>query len=571
MVKLITVEQTRRIEARADAEGLSYAQMMDSAGYATARYAMYMLKAILEKPRITILVGRGNNGGDGLVAGKYLTEDGDFDVRFYLLKRLDESYPPYQTLLGRGFFMAYAEDDHDGRVLRHMVASADLVIDALLGIGGRSPLDGELGRIVRLTRQAIRERRIELANPPMIAPTNPTTPFLPKQHSPRVLAVDCPSGVNCDTGEADENILPADVTITFIAPKIGLVKYPATTYVGELIIAPLNIANTLPEMKEGTIEFVTTQMVKSALPQRPSESNKGTFGKALIIGGSANYIGAMRLSALGAYRAGAGIVTVATPSPTVAILAGNLPEATWLPLSHDDGMVSAEAVLPILRKVGMYESLLLGPGLGQSPATEKFVTGFFTHEGLYPEQSNMSGVNPLMRHLLGKDANRLNAPNVVVDADALNILATMDNWWKLLPPYSIITPHPGEMARLCGISTTEVQANRWELALQKAREWRVIILLKGAHTVIALPEGNLYILPFKNDALATAGTGDILAGLIVGLLAQGATPFHATLIGGYSHGLAGEIAYARHHDGRGVIASDILDCVPMALGQISNS
>ncbi|MCU0481048.1 MAG: NAD(P)H-hydrate epimerase, partial [Anaerolineae bacterium] len=207
MAKLMTIEQIRNIEARADAEGVSYAQMMDNAGYAIMMYARYMLKGILDKPRIVILVGAGNNGGDGLVAGKYLAENGDFDVRFYLLKRLNETYAPYQSVLGHGLFMAYAEDDADGRVLRHMVASADLVIDALLGIGGRANLVGDLARIIRLTRQAIRERKLELNNPPLFDPTNPTTPFLSPQHHPRVLAVDCPSGINCDTGEADDNLL----------------------------------------------------------------------------------------------------------------------------------------------------------------------------------------------------------------------------------------------------------------------------------------------------------------------------------------------------------------------------
>jgi len=566
MIKLMTIEQIRKIEAQADSTGFSYAQMMDNAGYATARYAMHMLKNNLDKPRITILVGSGNNGGDGLVAGRYLAEDGGFDVRFYLLKRLDVSYLPYQAIESLGLFMAYATDDQDGRVLRHMVAGSDLIVDALLGIGGRTPITGDLARIMRLTRQAIRGRITELLNPPIISPTHPT--FL-SHHKPRVLAVDCPSGVNCDTGEIDEIIIPADSTITFIAPKVGLVKYPATQFVGDMVVAPIDIPQDLPGLKEGIGELVTGQMIKSYLPARPSESNKGTFGKVLIIGGSHQYIGAMHLSALGAYRAGAGVVTVATPAPSVSILAGNLPEATWLPLAHTDGMVSPDSIPVILGKVGIYESLLIGPGLGQSPHTESFIKEFFTDNVHYPDKQVLNGTHPTIRHLLGKDTNRLNAPNLVLDADALNILAKIDNWWEFIPPYTIITPHPGEMARLCRLSVQEIQANRWELALQKAKAWRVIILLKGAHTVVATPEGNLSILPFKNDALATAGTGDILAGVIVGLLAGGAMPFHATVAGGYIHGLAGEIAYAHHRDGRSVVASDILACIPTAFGQIN--
>lgn len=247
-----------------------------------------------------------------------------------------------------------------------------------------------------------------------------------------------------------------------------------------------------------------------------------------------------------------------------------MPEVTWLPLPDTDGAISVEAVTTVLGKIGVYESLLMGPGLGQSEYAQAFIRTFFTHEGLYTDKPNLSGVHSMVQHLLGTDSQRLNAPNLVLDADALNILAKIENWWKLIPPYTIITPHPGEMARLCGISTADVQANRWELALQKAKEWRVILLLKGAHTAIATPEGNLYILPFKNDALATGGTGDILAGLIAGLLAGGAMPLHATVIGAYIQGLAGEIAYTQHHDGRSVIASDILACIAPAFGQINS-
>lgn len=566
MVKLITIEQTRQIEAEADANGISYAQMMDNAGYATARHAIYMLKDVSDKPRITILVGGGNNGGDGLVAGKYLAEN-NYEVRFYLLKRLDETYLPYQDVVSRGLFIAYAEDDYDCRVLRHMVASADLVVDALLGIGARLPISSGLARILRMTKQAIRERNTELINPPIIHPTNPM--YLPIRHAPQILAIDCPSGVNCDTGEVDDNTLKADSTITFIAPKTGLVKYPAADFVGELIIAPIDIPTTLPTMKQGLVELVTGQMVKSYLPERSSDSNKGTFGKALIIGGSANYIGAMHLAGMGTLRAGAGLVTIATPEPVTDKLAGSISEPTWLPLKHTDGMISPDAVSIILGQIGLYDSLLIGPGIGQSHITEQFIRNLFQAQGLYPDRPNISGVKPLIQHILGENANRLDAPNLVIDADGLNILAKINDWSTLLPPYTIITPHPGEMARLCKLTTQEVQANRWELALEKAKIWHVVILLKGAHTVIATPEGNLSVLPFKNDALATAGTGDILAGLITGLLAGGATPYHATVTGGYIHGLAGEIAYNRHRDGRSVVAGDVLNCIPQALGELN--
>lgn len=548
MVKLLTVSQIRQIEVDADANGFSYAQMMDNAGYATARHAMYMLRDLTDTPRITILVGKGNNGGDGLVAGKYLAESGDYEVRFYVLSRLDETYYPYREVVAQGLFIAYAEDDRDGRVLRHMIASADLIIDALIGIGVRLPLSGELVRILRLTKQAIRERQAELAHPPIIYPIKPNY-LSSSSRVPRILAVDCPSGVDCDTGDVDDHTLKADVTITFIAPKVGLVKYPAADFVGDLIIAPIGIPNTLASTKQEGIDFITGHMVKTYLPPRPSNSHKGTFGSVLIIGGSANYIGAMYLASLGALRAGAGLVTVAAPQPVVDKLAGNIPEPTWLPLKHVDGMASPDSIPIILHQIKSYQSVLIGPGIGQADVTKQFMTELF--QALVSE--------PMLTSSL----------KFVVDADGLNILSGVDAWWELLPENTIITPHPGEMGRLCQLTSQEVQINRWALTSEKTKKWHTITLLKGAHTVIASPEGDLSVLPFKNDALATAGTGDILAGLIAGLLASGAPPYQSAVAGGFIHGLAGQIAQQHHQDGRSVIAHDILDCIPQALGQLN--
>jgi NAD(P)H-hydrate epimerase len=254
-------------------------------------------------------------------------------------------------------------------------------------------------------------------------------------------------------------------------------------------------------------------------------SHKGTYGKALIVAGSTNYRGAPALSARSAYQIGAGLVTVSAPQIVIDTIAGHILEATWL-LPGDDYSPAD------------FDALLVGPGWGHAN-------------------------RDLLDHLLGQSL-----PRLIIDADGLNLLAESPEWWKHLPPNTILTPHPGEMSRLSGLSTSEIQANRAAIAIQKAVEWNVILLLKGAHTLIAAPDGRVIVLPFKTDALAKAGTGDVLAGIIVGLLAQGGNPFEAAAVAGYVHGLAGELAAQTLGTTRSVLASDVSEHLAQALKRI---
>lgn len=542
MIKILTVEQTRQAEASADAGGYAYASMMDDAGRAVALRAAELLE---DRPaaKVTILVGAGNNGGDGLVAGRALAMTlPDAQVRLYLLTRRDDSDTVYRAAVDAGLFIAYADDDSDGRVLRHMVASADLVIDALFGIGVRLPLKDAPARLLRTARQAINERANARRDAVLIDSTRGGQVERPPKTY--VLAVDCPSGVNCDTGEIDALTLPADETITFIAAKRGLLTFPAAAAVGRLLVAPLNFPDDLavPARDNSQHSLLDLDTVRQWLPPRPLDGHKGTFGRALIVGGSSNYYGAVGLSARAAYASGVGLTAVAAPAHVIQVLAPTLLEAIWTPLPDHEGAITPDALPLLTQEAAHSESMLIGPGMGRADTTRDFVTALLDHA----------------------------LPPLVIDADGLTVLSTFDQWPSRLPEETILTPHPGEMARLCGVSLESLkQRERITLAQEKAAEWRCIVVLKGAHTVIAAPDGRVAVSPFKNPALAKGGTGDVLAGLIAGLRAQKINAFEAACVGVYVHGLAGEIAASgAMSSARSVLAGDVADYIADALGRV---
>lgn len=562
MFKVVTIENMRKIEAAADASGISYATMMQNAGRAAADRALHVLSGINDA-RVTVLVGGGNNGGDGLVAGHLIAQESSAQVRFYLLKRRDTAHDSlFKIVQDAGLFIAHAEDDQDHRVIRNLISSADLVMDALFGIGARLPIKGAANKLLRSINQALNEK-------PTIAPIhaaiNPAQPNQFHQSArPFVLALDCPSGLDCDTGALDTNAVHAHETITFIAAKPGLFLFPGAQAVGQLSIAPIGIPPELKSLQEETITILDSETVRQLLPPRPINSSKGTFGKVMIAAGSINYMGAPALAAEAAYRVGAGLVTVGAPQPVINTLAAQLREPTWLLLPHDMGVIAEQAASVLRKEVQGYNALLVGPGIGTENTTRAFFTGLL-------KQNETQRIDKTMGFMRDTPAAAPQTPPqlppLVIDADGLNALSTFELWWQMLPKDTILTPHPGEMGRLAQLETIEVQNNRWALAQRKAAEWRVVLVLKGAHTLIAAPDGRLSVLPFKTDALAKAGTGDVLAGMIAGLRAQGLPAFEAAAAGAYLHGLAGQFA-AQHISSRSVTAGDILNTLGAVLKQV---
>ena len=552
-MKLVTVEQMRRIEQASDAAGHTYAAMMERAGTAVA--AAIGARVAVKNRRVLVLVGPGNNGGDGLVAARALRE-AEAEVSCYLYR--DRPDDPLLNAVGeQGCFVAVAPNDLQFRVLRRLVKGADVIVDALLGTGTARPLEGDMVQILQIVQTEARRSREpqeleELGGIPRIFPA-PARPLL--------IAVDGPTGLNYDTGALDPAAIPADVTVTFAYPKLGHFAFPGASACGQLVVADIG---TDPELAQDvTVQVADGEMIRALLPARPADAHKGTFGKAMIVAGSIYYSGAAALVAQAATRVGAGLVTLCLPRSIYGAIASKLTEVTYQPLPDDMGVLNTDAVRVLIEKIKGYQALLVGPGLSTEKEAVAFVRRLLDVEP------------PAKKARLGFQASTVEAepdkvalPPLVVDADALNALAEVDGWAERLPRPSILTPHPGEMARLMQLEDkAALDQDRVGIARARAAEWGHIVILKGAFTVVAQPEGHVVVLPFANPALATAGSGDVLAGAIVGLLAQGLRPFEAAMCGAYLHGLAGEFARREIGDA-GAVAGDVLARLPAAIRQL---
>ena len=396
---------------------------------------------------------------------------------------------------------------------------------------------------------------------------------------PQVLAVDCPSGLNCDTGALDPAALHADITVTFAYPKRGHFLPPGADALGCLIVADIGVPPHLADAVE--VEVATPEMVHPWLPDRSALSHKGTFGKAMIVAGSTNYTGAAYLAGAAAARAGAGLVTMAVAAPLHNSLAAILHEATWLLLPHDLGAIAPSAANLVREQMSDYQALWVGCGLSTEKPTAKFLESLLINREQGAARTWFKSHREADEDAEADNSEHPTLPPLVIDADGLNLLARLSGWplrlsgwpqhlhgWPLrMPTPAILTPHPGEMARLCGCETEEVQEDRLNMARQKAETWGHIVVLKGPHTICASPDGRTVIQPFANPALATAGTGDVLAGTVVGLLAQGVPAFEAAVLGCYLHGLAGEMM-RREIGIAGGLAGDLLPRLPRAMSML---
>jgi hydroxyethylthiazole kinase-like uncharacterized protein yjeF len=565
-MKIVSTAEMRKMEQAADAGGLSYAMMMENAGRAVAEATQALLTG-RDHPFVFVLVGPGNNGGDGLVAARHLRAAGA-QVVAYCCKRKVEGDAVAEAAIAAGVTLLQAQDDEDRGALRRHLAEADVVLDALLGTGVARPIEGEMKAVLEVAGEVIRQRRVASQRPEE-RPLFTDLMALPEPGKvrkgtlvwPQVVAVDCPSGLNCDTGALDPVALTADLTVTFAYAKWGHFLFPGAGACGRLLVADIGIPPSLAA--EVRVEVATPDLVRPWLPRRPADAHKGTFGRALIVAGSANFTGAAYLAGAAAYRVGAGLVTMGVARSLHPILAAALHETTWLLLPHDMGVLAPDAARLVREKASDYRAMLLGPGLGQEKPTVEFVRQLLEpKDGTAPRLGFQAILAAEPEPTEGQGPPRL--PPLVLDADGLNILAGMEGWPRRVPPGSVLTPHPGEMARLCGLKTAEVEADRLGLARTKAAEWNQIVVLKGAHTICAAPDGHAVIQPFANPTLATAGSGDVLAGAIVGLLAQGCEPFQAAVVGAYLHGMAGE-AMRRAVGEAGGVAGDLLPRLPEVL------
>ena len=513
-MKIVTSGEMRELERRASEIGLPSEALMENAGLAIAQEVQGQLGSTAQQ-QIIVLVGPGNNGGDGLVAARHL-HDWGARVYIYLCAERGDDDLNYVIARERGIPCNKAINDKDLVNLENMLSSSDAVIDALFGTGKLRPIEGIYKEVLT------RVREVKEAQPGL-----------------KVIALDLPSGLDADTGAIDQSCVAADLTVTLGYPKLGLFSFPGRDLVGQLVIADIGIP---PNLTQGiATELITEDFVRATLPKRPRNANKGTFGRVLVCAGSLHYIGAAYLACEGAIRVGAGLVTLAVARSLQPILASKLTEVTYAPLPESEpGFIDSQASKLLHEWLDGYDVLLMGCGLSQHPSVMEFI-----RNSLLEMPASLS-------------------PKLVLDADVLNAFAQTPGWWQRLSQSAILTPHPGEMARLSGLPIEEIEQARLRVAREKAALWGKTVVLKGAHTVVASPDGEAKISPTVNPGLASAGTGDVLSGAIAGLMAQGLSPLAAASCGVYLHGVAGEMVMAELGDA-GMVASDLLPALPRAI------
>lgn len=505
-MKLITSLQMRECDRRtiagenlpAPTEGLI---LMERAGWGIYASLRQHFDHVGQRP-ILIFCGRGNNGGDGLVVARLLQERGLAPVTMLLVSAnvlSADAAVQYERCLKAGCRLHIAADEdtlelHVAAELRAAKRPPPILLDALLGTGSRGAPRGTIGACVDLINRLRSERGAE------------------------ILAVDLPTGVNADTGEVAGEAVMAHVTVTMAYAKVGFLFYPARSHLGRVRVVDIGVPRSVEEDVGLPISLMTVEEARTLLPWRAPDTHKGRVGKLLIVGGAPGLTGAPSMAGMAAVRTGAGLVTVALPEGLNPALEAKLTEVMTLPCPQtSSGALARKAEGTILERRGQTDVWVLGPGLGR-------------------DESSLE----LVRALIG----RLPGP-MVLDADALFALADRPWWRPEEAPPPVLTPHPGEMARLLGADSIHMPDPPWEVAPRYAREKRCVLVLKGAPTVVASPTGEVWINPTGNAGLATGGSGDVLTGVIAALLGQGLAPVDAARLGVFLHGCAADCARPR--------------------------
>ncbi len=543
----------RALEQAAVDAGATWPGLMEQAGWGVAQVAMQLLGTAAGK-RVLVLVGPGNNGGDGLVVARHLCDAGA-DVVLYLWRRETQADANGQRCRERGIPEYQASADPAQAELRRLIAESDLVVDALLGAGISRAVEGELAEIVDAVNSFDQGQTTKDQHEDAFR----DSPLVFRHSSLVVLAVDLPTGIHSDTGAVMGAALRADLTVATGLIKRGLVQYPGRTYAGEIRVVEIGLP---PAHLEAIMsERIDAARARELLPRRPDDAHKGTFGKVLVVAGSLQYPGAASLASAGAARVGAGLVTLATGRSGLGG-PGRLPEITFQLLPEADWNTLGEgAADEALKHLAGYQALLVGPGIGREEPTRLFLERLLGLDSLRHREHIGFRVGASAEKPAEKQRPEL--PPTVIDADALTLLSQIESWWERLPRgRCVLTPHPGEMKRL--LDTEELVADSVKLAEGAAKKWGQVVVLKGATTVVANLEGRSMVNDGGNAALATAGTGDVLAGAIAGLLAQGLAPFDAATLGVYLHSAAGRILREDLGD-MGTIASDLLPRLPKAI------
>lgn len=511
-MKVVRAEEMRAIDNRAINEyGIPGVVLMENAGIRTVEIIEEILTG-LSNQQVVILAGRGNNGGDGFVVARHLMNAG-IPVSVFLLGEPEQLTPDakvnYQILerMRAPLYPLQTEEDLDRLTLA--LLKAGLIVDAIYGIGFKGSLNEFETQVVKMVNWS----------------------RLP------VVAVDIASGIEADSGRVHGIAVQASHTVTFGLPKLGQLLEPGRSYTGTLTVADISLPRDLLTASELKTNLITDELVQPFLAPRPAESHKGTYGHALIIGGSIGMTGAVIMAAYAALRVGAGLVTAGLPESLQGGVENEIVEVMTVPLAETaQGTIAREALPAIENLLGTTSVCAIGPGMSryqEAPAV------------LY-QVLHSSGIP------------------VVIDADGLNALSQDISMLNNRQIPVVLTPHPGEMARLTGLSVEEIQADRLEIARSFAQKWGVTLVLKGNGTVVAYPSGEAFLNLSGNPGMATAGSGDVLCGMIAGLIAQGLRPQDAAMAAVYLHGLAGDHA-AQVKGQRGLIAGDLIQALPEVL------
>ncbi|RPJ51637.1 MAG: NAD(P)H-hydrate epimerase, partial [Chloroflexi bacterium] len=511
-MKLVTVAEMQAIERESNERGWTYEQMMEKAGQGLAEIVESFYG--YEEDRVVVgLVGSGNNGGDTLIALERLARNG-WKARAYLVRQRMPGEALQRRVTAAGGELMFVEYDANFHTLDAWLHEATVLLDGVFGTGIKLPLKGDAARVLGHVKD------------------------FPER--PAVVAVDCPSGVDLNSGEAAPEVIPADLTVCMAAVKTGLLRFPAYHLKGALEVVDIGLPAGLESWESIQREVVDEEMVRGLMPERPADGHKGTFGTVGVVAGSLNYTGAAYLCSAAAYRIGAGLVQIAAPAPLHAALAGQLPEATWVLLPHEQGAIAEQSIDVLAKHLDRVDIVLWGPGFGVAETTAACVRRLVDRKGLKGGARRIGFVSTaasVQAEQAGEDAR--DPQPMVIDADGLKLLARVEGWAEKLPKGAVLTPHPGEMAILTGLNIEEIQADRLGIAQRYSRQWGHIVVLKGAATVVAEPGGGLRVIPVATSALAHAGTGDVLAGMIAGLRAQGAPAFAAATAGAWIHAQAG--------------------------------
>ena len=506
-MKIATAQQIKQIDYEAiNTYGIPEIALMENAGREVCQEAINLCKEKdIKRNTFCILAGCGNNGGDGFVAGRHLINAGA-KVKIFLLGNTEHFTPSakinYDVLMNMQAEIYHIISERDWNRLQIAITFSNCIVDCLLGTGIHDELRENLQKCISILNNSNRP----------------------------ILSVDMPSGVNADTGAVNPTAVKANVTITFGLPKIGLITYPGSLYTGKIIVKTIGIPQKLLENSDIKQEAIDEFFAKKYLKARLLDVYKGSCGKVLTVAGSLGLTGAGILSSSAVLRIGAGISTLASAESLYDILAVKSTEVMTKPLPElKPGILGPQAVAVLLELSRDYDTVLIGPGLGRNAETSKMIIEFATN---------------------------VNKP-LVIDADAIYAFSQDIASLKKLKHMPILTPHLGEMANLLHITIDELKANLWQIARQVASEYNAIFVIKSEKTIIAYPSGDIFVTTVGNCGMATAGSGDVLAGTIAGLLAEDICKEHTAPIGVYLHGLAGDIA---SKNGRaGLIAGDILD------------